>query len=52
MNKRAVREKIVLGSTEGADLRIGLNLLGENGRMMLAQYIVAKSRRKGTSPAA
>jgi hypothetical protein len=25
------------------DLRIGLNLLGENGRMLLAQYLKTKS---------
>ena len=52
MNEQIIREKSVLVSTTGADLRIGLNLLGKNGRMMLAQYIIAKSRRKGTVPAA
>lgn len=52
MNKRTSREKIAQESTAYIDLRIGLNLLGENGRMLLAQYIVAKSRIKGTVPAA
>ncbi len=52
MNERVTRENIAPRSTTYVDLRIGLNLLGENGRKLLAQYIVAKGRRQGTLPAA
>ncbi len=52
MNEQTIQEKTAKGNAVYIDLRIGLNLLGENGRMLLAKYIVAKSQRKGTAPAA
>jgi hypothetical protein len=33
-----------------ADLRIGLNLLGENGRLLLAQYIKMKLPKRQIDP--
>jgi hypothetical protein len=36
------REVIFTKRVASCDLRIGLNLLGENGRMLLAEYIKSK----------
>ncbi len=36
------RESILKGRVASIDLRIGLNLLGQEGRKLLAEYISAK----------
>jgi len=38
------REKSIQGRVASIDLRIGLNLLGEQGRKLLAEYITIKRR--------
>jgi hypothetical protein len=42
MNEREKREKSIQGRVASIDLRIGLNLLGERGRKLLAEYITIK----------
>jgi hypothetical protein len=39
------------GRVVESDLRVGLNLLGEHGRMLLAQYIKTKSQLREKTPA-
>lgn len=52
VNAQTTREKIVQNQERTAyiDLRIGLNLLGENGRMLLAQYTAIRRLRKDSVP--
>jgi hypothetical protein len=49
---REKREKNTQGRVASIDLRIGLNLLGEDGRMLLAQYIKTKSQQRTNTPTA
>lgn len=46
MNAQASRKKSIQERTTYIDLRIGLILLGENGRRLLAQYIASKRGKK------
>lgn len=50
MNAQAAREQSSQERTTYIDLRIGLILLGENGRMLLAQYIATRKLRKDSVP--
>jgi hypothetical protein len=44
------RAKSTQGRVGSIDLRIGINLLGEQGLVLLMQYIKAKSQRRDTMP--
>lgn len=47
---QAIGAKSIQGRVSSIDLRIGINLLGEQGLDLLMQYIKAKSQQRDSMP--
>lgn len=47
----AIRRTSVRGRVSSIDLRIGMNLLGEQGLDLLIQYVRTKSQQRDSMPA-